>query len=73
MKKNKNTEFYLLRKKDLSEGDLFITDYTKTKQSKNNVKNILYYINIPFSTSSGGICWAAMYSSYTWVSTQNKG
>ena len=32
MKKKKNTEFYLLRKKDLSEGDLFITDYTKTKQ-----------------------------------------
>ena len=31
MKKKKNTEFYLLRKKDLSEGDLFITDYTKTK------------------------------------------
>ena len=32
MKKKKNTEFYLLRKINLSEGDLFITDYTKTKQ-----------------------------------------
>jgi len=32
MKKKKNTEFYLLRKKSLSEADLFITDYIKTKQ-----------------------------------------
>ena len=32
MKKKNNTEFYLLRKKSLSEADLFITDYIKTKQ-----------------------------------------
>jgi len=32
MKNKKNTEFYLLRKKSLSEADLFITDYIKTKQ-----------------------------------------
>jgi len=32
MKKKKNTEFYLWRKKDGSEGDLYNTDYTKTKQ-----------------------------------------
>ena len=32
MKKRKNTEFYLLRKKSLSEADLFVTDYIKTKQ-----------------------------------------
>ena len=30
--KKKNTEFYLLRKKNLSEADLFVTDYIKTKQ-----------------------------------------
>ena len=30
--KKKGTEFYLLRQKHLSEADLFITDYTKTKQ-----------------------------------------
>ncbi len=30
--KKKNTEFYLLRKKSLSEADLFVTDYIKTKQ-----------------------------------------
>ena len=32
MKKKKNTEFYLLSKKSLSEADLFVTDYIKTKQ-----------------------------------------
>ena len=32
MKNKKNTEFYLLRKKSLSEADLFVTDYIKTKQ-----------------------------------------
>ena len=32
MKKRKNTDFYLLRKKSLSEADLFVTDYIKTKQ-----------------------------------------
>ena len=28
----KTTDFYLLKLKSLSEGDLFISDYTKTKQ-----------------------------------------
>jgi len=28
----KTTDFYLLKMKSLSEGDLFITDYIKTKQ-----------------------------------------
>ena len=31
MKKKNKTDFYLLRKKSLSEGDLFITDYIKSK------------------------------------------
>ena len=26
------TDFYLLKKKSISEGDLFVTDYIKTKQ-----------------------------------------
>ena len=42
MKKKKNTEFYLLRKKSLSEADLFVTDYIKTKKrckSKNRKTN----------------------------------
>ena len=28
----KHTDFYLLKQKSLSEGDLFVTDYIKTKQ-----------------------------------------
>jgi len=32
MKKKRNTDFYLLRQKSLSEGELFITDYINTKQ-----------------------------------------
>ena len=29
---SKKTEFYLLKSKKISEGDLFVTDYIKTKQ-----------------------------------------
>ena len=32
MAKKKKTDFYLLRRKSISEGDLFVTDYIKTKQ-----------------------------------------
>ena len=32
MTKKKKTDFYLLRRKSISEGDLFVTDYIKTKQ-----------------------------------------
>tara|TARA_Y100000766_G_C18551544_1_gene433211 strand:+ start:242 stop:427 length:186 start_codon:yes stop_codon:yes gene_type:complete len=28
----KSTDFYLLKQKSLSEGDLYVTDYIKTKQ-----------------------------------------
>jgi hypothetical protein len=28
----KKTDFYLLKKKSISEGDIFVTDYIKTKQ-----------------------------------------
>ena len=28
----KTTDFYLLKQKSISEGDLFVTDYIKTKQ-----------------------------------------
>ena len=28
----KSTDFYLLKQKSISEGDLFVTDYIKTKQ-----------------------------------------
>tara|TARA_B100001564_G_C20562164_1_gene634257 strand:- start:594 stop:791 length:198 start_codon:yes stop_codon:yes gene_type:complete len=32
MTKKKKTDFYLLRRKSISEGDLFVTDYIKSKQ-----------------------------------------
>ena len=32
MTKKKKTDFYLLKQKSISEGDLFVTDYIKTKQ-----------------------------------------
>ena len=46
MKKKKNTEFYLLRKKNLSEGDLFITDYIKTKQRVVSLENEVEMIRL---------------------------
>ncbi|OUX42488.1 hypothetical protein CBE37_03165 [bacterium TMED277] len=39
--KKKKTEFYLLRQKSLSEGDLFVTDYIKTKQRLDKLKDEL--------------------------------
>ena len=45
MKKRKKTEFYLLRKKSLSEGDLFITDYIRTKQRLEILEKRLIQLN----------------------------
>ena len=39
--KKKNTDFYLLRKKSLSEGDLFITDYLQSKREIEKLKRIV--------------------------------
>ena len=39
--KKKKTEFYLLKQKSLSEGDLFVTDYIKTKQRLKKLTNEL--------------------------------
>ena len=46
MKKNKNSEFYLLRQKYLSEADLFITDYIKTKQRVVNLESEVEMIRL---------------------------
>ena len=43
MNKKNKTDFYLLRKKSLSEGDLFITDYIK---SKNEIRKLNLIIEI---------------------------
>ena len=39
--KKKNTDFYLLKKKSLSEGDLFVTDYLQSKREIEKLKKIL--------------------------------
>jgi hypothetical protein len=46
MKKNKNPEFYLLSQKHLSEADLFITDYIKTKQRVVSLENEVEMIKL---------------------------
>lgn len=45
MKRRKKTEFYLLRKRSLSEGDLFITDYIRTKQRLEILEERLTQLN----------------------------
>ena len=39
--KKKNTDFYLLRKKSLSEGDLFITDYMQSNREIEKLKLVV--------------------------------
>ncbi|MDC0418802.1 hypothetical protein OAM15_04165 [Pelagibacteraceae bacterium] len=43
MTKKKKTDFYLLKQKSISEGDLFVTDYIKTKQ---RVKKLIEEVEI---------------------------
>ena len=45
MKRRKKTEFYLLRKRSLSEGDLFITDYIRTKKRLEILEERLTQLN----------------------------
>ena len=41
MTKKKKTDFYLLKKKSISEGDLFVTDYLKTRKRLDRVSEDL--------------------------------
>ena len=41
MTKKKITDFYLLKKKSISEGDLFVTDYIKTRKRLDRVSEDL--------------------------------
>ena len=41
MTKKKKTDFYLLKKKSISEGDLFVTDYIKTRNKLDRVSEDL--------------------------------
>ncbi len=42
----KKTDFYLLKQKSISEGDLFVTDYIKTKQRVIRLENQLELLQL---------------------------
>tara|TARA_Y200000002_G_C22673365_1_gene661018 strand:+ start:2331 stop:2516 length:186 start_codon:yes stop_codon:yes gene_type:complete len=42
----KSTDFYLLKQKSISEGDLFVTDYIKTKQKLVRLENQLEILQL---------------------------
>ena len=44
MKDKKITDFYLLKKKSLSEGDLFVTDYSKTKKQQESIEKRVDFV-----------------------------
>ena len=46
----KSTDFYLLKQKSLSEGDLFVTDYIKTKQRVIRLEKQLELIKLQFNS-----------------------
>ena len=47
---SKKTDFYLLKKKSLSEGDLFVTDYIKTKQGLTRLEGQLELLQLQIET-----------------------
>ena len=40
------TDFYLLKQKSISEGDLFVVDYIKTKQRVNRIEQQLELLQL---------------------------
>ena len=46
MTKKKKTDFYLLKKKSISEGDLFVTDYIKTRKRLDRVTEDLEILKL---------------------------
>ena len=46
MTKKKKTDFYLLKQKSISEGDLFVTDYIKTKQRVKKLEDLIEVLKI---------------------------
>ena len=46
----KKTEFYLLKSKKISEGDLFVTDYIKTKQRLVRLEGQLELLQLQFDS-----------------------
>tara|TARA_B100001564_G_scaffold104485_1_gene86327 strand:+ start:155 stop:337 length:183 start_codon:yes stop_codon:yes gene_type:complete len=46
----KKTDFYLLKQKSISEGDIFVTDYIKTKQRVIRLERQLELIKLQFNS-----------------------
>ena len=46
----KKTDFYLLKQKSISEGDIFVTDYIKTKQRVIRLEKELELIKLQFNS-----------------------
>ena len=46
----KSTDFYLLKQKSISEGDLFVTDYIKTKQRLIRLEKQLELLQLQFDS-----------------------
>ena len=46
----KSSDFYLLKKKSLSEGDLFVTDYIKTKQRLERLEKKLNLLQLQYES-----------------------
>lgn len=46
----KKTDFYLLKQKSISEGDIFVTDYIKTKQRVIRLEKQLELIKLQFNS-----------------------
>ena len=45
----KKTDFYLLKQKSISEGDIFVTDYIKTKQRVIRLEKELEVIKLQYN------------------------
>lgn len=50
MTKKKKTDFYLLKKKSISEGDLFVTDYIKTRKRLDRVSEDLETLKLQLNS-----------------------
>ena len=47
---SKKTDFYLLKQKSISEGDLFVVDYIKTKQRVIRLEEQLQLLQLQFES-----------------------
>ncbi len=50
----KKTDFYLLKQKSISEGDLFVTDYIKTKQGLARLEKKIDLLELQLNSLKSG-------------------